>query len=276
MLRRVRVTSVFSSRSVRLFSAASESDGRNAGLASGAVASWPLRRFYKKVDIKHEPTGYSVLLDGRSLKTPKRLPLIVPTEPLALAVADEWNSQDTTIKPFTMPLMSFCSSSLDQTPHNRSFILHSLLRYLGTDTTCYRAESPSSLVSRQADHWDPLLRWFETHYNAPLIAVTDIIPKEQPAESTQRIRSLLENMSDWRLTGVEHLTASCKSLVIALAVAEGHVTVEQAVRAARVEEDHQVQEWGEVKGGHDIDESNTLLSVASAKVFISLAELEKL
>ena len=44
-------------------------------------------------------------MDDRKVKTPAGSVLVVPSHPLAMAVAVEWNSQIETIKPETMHLV---------------------------------------------------------------------------------------------------------------------------------------------------------------------------
>jgi ATP synthase F1 complex assembly factor 2 len=51
------------------------------------------KRFYKNTGILRGEGKFEVTLDQRKLKTPKGNPFIVESEPLALAVATEWNSQ---------------------------------------------------------------------------------------------------------------------------------------------------------------------------------------
>ena len=53
--------------------------------------------------------GYGVLLDHRKLRTPRRELLVLPTEPLALAVAGEWASQASLLQPSIMYLVSLCT-----------------------------------------------------------------------------------------------------------------------------------------------------------------------
>ena len=48
------------------------------------------------------------------------------------------------------------------------------------------------------------------------------------------------------------------------------MTVEQALRGARVEETFQIEEWGLVEGGHDIDIADTKARVAAPAVFMRL------
>ena len=52
------------------------------------------------------PEGYGVMLDHRHLHTPLRRKFVIPSEPLALAVAQEWNAQGTFVQPQLMHLVS--------------------------------------------------------------------------------------------------------------------------------------------------------------------------
>lgn len=50
--------------------------------------------------------GFEINLDHRKLKTPQAKLFIVPSEALAIAVATEWDSQQDTIKFYTMHLVT--------------------------------------------------------------------------------------------------------------------------------------------------------------------------
>ncbi len=53
--------------------------------------------------------GYGVRLDQRNLRTPLRKVFSVPTKSLALAVAQEWQSQGSVIQAPLMHLVSTCT-----------------------------------------------------------------------------------------------------------------------------------------------------------------------
>lgn len=53
-------------------------------------------------------------LDHRSLRTPLRQLFLVPSEPLALAVAQEWDSQGQTLQPALMHLVRETAGLLRQ------------------------------------------------------------------------------------------------------------------------------------------------------------------
>lgn len=66
-----------------------------------------IQKFYKLATVRQTSTGYEVILDGRSIRTPERNKLSLPTQSLAMAIACEWQSQEKFIKPHSMPLVNF-------------------------------------------------------------------------------------------------------------------------------------------------------------------------
>ncbi|KAJ3031085.1 ATP synthase complex assembly protein atp12, partial [Rhizophlyctis rosea] len=103
------------------------------------AATPSLRRFWKKVDVKEVEGGYYVTLDGRNMKTPEGRPLLIPKEKrlLALLIAGEWESQDTLLKSYSLPLTSVVVRSIDafHDPETRKGVIDTLLRYLNGDST---------------------------------------------------------------------------------------------------------------------------------------------
>ena len=51
-----------------------------------------MKRFWKDVAAEREDGGWTITLDGRPVKTPARAALLVPTEALANAIADDWRA----------------------------------------------------------------------------------------------------------------------------------------------------------------------------------------
>ena len=51
------------------------------------------KRFYKEAAAEQMPGGWTVALDGRTIKTPARAALCLPTQRLARAIAAEWSEQ---------------------------------------------------------------------------------------------------------------------------------------------------------------------------------------
>ncbi len=55
-----------------------------------------------------------------------------------------------------------------------------------------------------------------------------------------------------------------------------HLSLDQATIAARIEEEFQLEIWGVVEGGHDMDRLNNRVSLSSAGAFmLALYDSEK-
>ena len=76
-----------------------------------------------------------------------------------LEVAAEWERQRETIDPADMPLTRLLNSAIDGVAHTMAETRADILRYAGSDLLCYRAEEPDTLAARQAQAFDPVLRW---------------------------------------------------------------------------------------------------------------------
>ncbi|XP_036152196.1 ATP synthase mitochondrial F1 complex assembly factor 2 isoform X3 [Myotis myotis] len=147
------------------------SGGPTASVGKGANIPFPFRayappaerkRFYQNVTITQGEGGFEINLDHRKLKTPQAKLFTVPSEALAIAVATEWDSQQDTIKFYTMHLTTLCNTSLDNpTQRNKDQLIRAAVKFLDTDTICYRVEEPETLVELQKNEWDPILEWAE-------------------------------------------------------------------------------------------------------------------
>ena len=53
---------------------------------------------------------------------------------------------------------------------------------------------------------------------------------------------------------------------------QGHLDVQSAIAAARLEETYQMDEWGLVEGGHDIDIADMQVRIAGPTVLLKLLQ----
>ncbi|HJU77098.1 MAG TPA: ATP12 family chaperone protein, partial [Sphingomicrobium sp.] len=118
-----------------------------------------MKRFWESAEAVRENGGWTIHLDGRPVRTPARGPLLVPNEPLAKAIAAEWQAVDGTVDPGKMPLTGLANAAIDRIAPDRHAFAGGLARYAEADLACYRSEWPPELVERQAQCWDPLLVW---------------------------------------------------------------------------------------------------------------------
>lgn len=63
------------------------------------------KKFYKNSSIICSDNKFEISLDQKKLKTPRGTPFYVESEPLALAISHEWNSQKENIEQSGMYLV---------------------------------------------------------------------------------------------------------------------------------------------------------------------------
>ena len=207
--------------------------------------SAPRRRFYRDVSIGTADGRFTVRLDGRSVKTPAGALLILPNEPAAVAVAEEWRSQADTIRHEAMVLTKLANTAIDRIAGNREAVQEQILAYARADLLCYRAEANSRLAERQAQAWNPLLAWAASTHGVTLKTQNGIAFVPQGAEAIEALRQTLASKNDFVLAGVHAATTLCGSAIVALALAEGHLDAAAAFAAAHVDEIYQTEQWGE-------------------------------
>ncbi|MFO1079479.1 MAG: ATP12 family protein [Reyranellaceae bacterium] len=206
-----------------------------------------MKRFYKETSVEAAEDGYRVLLDGRPVRTPAKTVLVVPTRPLAEAIAREWAEVPPAgeLKVDQLPLTRLAATGLDRVRPQRQRVVDDTAKYAASDMLCYRAVGPGPLVERQSRLWQPLLDWAERRYAARLAATAGTTFVTQPDEALARLAAAVGAHGDMALSALYNLTHVAGSLVIALAVSEGSLGAEDAFAAAQLDELYQIERWGE-------------------------------
>ena len=203
-----------------------------------------MKRIYDHVAVSVMTDGVSVTLDGKTVKTPARRPLILPNELLAGAVAREWRAQGETIEPDTMPLMRLAATAIDRVADHRHAVIDEIVAYGETDLLCYRAVEPADLKARQAEGWQPLLDWCAEQYGARLHVAEGVIATPQESVALEALRAAVDEYDSFSLAALHTITAACGSLVIALALSEKHIDAFTSWRLSRIDESFQAEHWG--------------------------------
>ena len=209
------------------------------------MSEWKAKRFWKEATFEPVEGGWQVLLDGRPVRTPAKAALVLPSERLAQAIAAEWQAQGEKIDPRAMPATRTANSAIDKVAVQHEEVAAMLAAYGGSDMLCYRAEGPAELVARQSADWDPLLDWAETRFGARLAVTAGVMPVAQDAAALERLAAPLREMDPFALAAFHDLVALSGSLVLAHAVTEGHLGASEAWRLSRLDEEWQIEQWGE-------------------------------
>jgi chaperone required for assembly of F1-ATPase len=209
----------------------------------GAKASLR-KRFYKNASVNDAGEGgFAVLLDNKPIKTPQRRTLAAPSRALAETIAQEWHAQETVIDPARMPATRLANVIIDGVCEQAAAVTEEVVKYLGSDLLCYRADSPPGLVARQVQQWDPVIAWARDGLGARFVLVEGIVHAQQPADAIAKVGAAIP-ADHWRLGAVASITTITGSALLAIALGVGAINAEAAWTAAHVDEDWQTEAWG--------------------------------
>ena len=203
-----------------------------------------MKRFWKAVQTVQADGGWGVELDGRPLRTPARVPLVVPTERLAQAIAAEWDEVQGEIDPRAMPLTGLANAAVDRVAADNTQFAEGLARYAEADLACYRAEGPSGLIQRQGELWDELLAWGRRRFDVDFRTTSGLLHVDQPPATVERLAHAVSALDAFRLAGLSPLVTIGGSLLAALGTLEEAFTPEQAWAAVSLDDRWQLEQWG--------------------------------
>lgn len=228
------------------------------------MSDWQPKRFWKQAQAETCEGGFTVRLDGRPVRTPAKAALILPTQAMAGAIAQEWDAQETVVDPRTMPVTRGANAAIDKVRVQRAEVVELLAEYGDSDLLCYRAAGPDGLIQRQAAAWDTMLDWAAETMGARLFVGEGVMHVDQNPVALARLAAEVEAFDDFALAAVHDLISLSGSLVLALAVTRDAITVEDAWAASRIDEHWQIEQWGE-------DETATIAEKTKQTAFADAA-----
>lgn len=211
------------------------------------------KKFYSEATAAPLDGGYTVLLDGKGVKTPGRAALAVPTLALAKAMAAEWNAQGELIDPRTMWLTKLANTAIDLVETRREGVIDEIAAFGGADLICYMVDHPVRLAQQQAAHWSPLVIWAEEALGASLMVTPGLVHVAQDEAALAALRAAIAQASVFELAALHNAVTLTGSAVIGLALLRGRLDADQAFAAAHVED-----AWQAELCGPDEDEEKRL------------------
>ncbi|WP_299025125.1 ATP12 family chaperone protein [uncultured Sulfitobacter sp.] len=225
------------------------------------MSDWKAKRFWKETSVVDAPTGFTVVLDGRPVKTPAKQPLHVPTHAMAAAIADEWDAQEGVINPHSMPVTKTANAAIDKVTVQHAEVADMLAAYGDSDLLCYRADAPEELVMRQAEHWDPMLDWADTALGVRLLPRTGVIHAPQDPAALEVLTGNTHALDAFELAAFHDLVSLSGSLILGFAATLDARPAAQLWDLSRLDENWQEEQWGE-------DEDATALAEIKRTAFL--------
>jgi chaperone required for assembly of F1-ATPase len=209
------------------------------------------RRFYKEVAAQQRDGAFVLLLDGRVAKTPGGNDLALPTLMAGQALAAEWAALGEVIDPALMPLTRIVNSAIDGVAHRLASTAEEIVKYAGSDLVCYRAPEPQALARAEASAWDPVLAFARNRLGAFFLCTEGVLFIEQPEAAMLAVQAAVARIANngpaapFALAALSVMTTLTGSALLALAVVHCDLTAAEAWRAAHLDEDFEMQAWGE-------------------------------
>lgn len=203
------------------------------------------KRHYLGAKVASSPEGFTVELDGRSVRSVGGRRMVLPKEALARRIADEWNAQEDLIDFESMPATRFARAALDNLPDVREDLAKRITDYAGDDLLCYFAEAPPELVRREQASWEPILVWAEVVLGQPIGRSCDIVHHEQASDMLAAVEAKALALSDVELAGLAFAAQLLGSAFLALALQARRMTGAEAFAASRIDEAFQAEMWGQ-------------------------------
>ncbi len=201
------------------------------------------KRFYAHAGLVEDPDGFATTLDDKPVRTPSGRALVAPNREIADGIVAEWDAQQETIDPLTMPLTRFANSVIDDVADRVEAVTEDIAKYFGSDLLFYRAGHPEALVAREAAHWDPIVFWAADALGAHFILAEGIVHVRQPDSAIAAARAALPT-DPWSIAALHVVTTLTGSALLALALMRGVIDQDQAWAAAHVDEDWNIEQWG--------------------------------
>jgi chaperone required for assembly of F1-ATPase len=230
------------------------------------MSGWVKKRFWAQAEVCAVEGGFTVTLDGRSVKTPSKAALVVPNAAVADLIAAEFQAQAEVLDPNTMPFTRAANAAIDKVRISRAEVTELITAYGDSDLVCYRAEAPQELVAREAQAWDGLVDWAAHRYGVRPVVRVGIVHSPQPTALLSNLRADVEALSVFELTAFHDLVSMTGSLIIGLAVLDQFAPPETLWDASRIDEDWQIAQWGS-------DEIAEALTAGRKAAFLDAARL---
>lgn len=225
-----------------------------------------MRRIFGSASIDGENGCYAVLLDGRTLRTPGRAALALPTASLAQAIADEWAAQGDKIDLRSMPMTALANAAVDLVQPAPGPFSASLAAYGESDLLCYRAPE-ADLAAEQARLWNPILNWAEQRWRIEFVIASGVMHVAQPTATVTALATATRTCDIFALAALAPLVTIGGSLVAALALINGVFAAESVWDALTIDERWQEDRWGAVDDAVEAREAKQAEWLAAARFY---------
>ena len=116
----------------------------------------------------------------------------------------------------------------------------------------------------------PLVNEFEQTFNCRLPVTESVFLDEISSEIKGKLSNYLRSFEFNSLIGLQFILDNLKSVLLSLALINKTITVDDAARLSRLEQEFQIEKWGNVEWSHSLDLELLRSRVSSGLLFFIL------
>jgi ATP synthase mitochondrial F1 complex assembly factor 2 len=117
---------------------------------------------------------------------------------------------------------------------------------------------------------NPIIEHIKNKYSISLAISKDFDNDTISDNDLKNFELFLSDKDDFFLVALEAVASVSKSTAIGIALIDGFLSIEEAVRVSKFEQNYQTEESGEVEGVHDVSESYEIMIFSAAKNLVNL------
>ena len=229
------------------------------------------KKFYKAATVAKVNDKYEIRLDQRKLRSPHGYVLELSSETLAHAVALEWDSQAEVLNPLIQPLSNLCFTSHDDVEElTAETIAEKSLKFLETDTVLYYMNEIPELAAQQEKKWGAIITWLNERFDIEIEHATGFSKPKISENAFPTLKNHIMSYEKSSLFAFEKMSNTLKSIILSLAVIDRHITCDEAVELALLEQRFQAKNWGNVEWHHDFELHESIMKTAACALYIQL------
>lgn len=189
--------------------------------------------------------GWQPQRGNAPMLTPAGNALIVPSEALATAIALEWAEIKGPVHRSRIPFTQYANTAIDHTAIAPEAAVRGFVSHGESDTLCFRVAEPAALQERQAAQWDGWIDWAEQRLGFRPFVFTGLFGMKQDQDVLKALTQIAQSYEPFRLLALAQAAGLLGSAILALAMLEGKLPHQEALRLSLLEELFQSEQWGE-------------------------------
>ena len=185
---------------------------------------------------------FYLLYEGRIFNTSKGNKILIPTIKSQTQFIKKINSEFFKKNSNFMQLLFF-SNDLDN--NKKKTICENILNFIDTDTVCFRDKGKPELLELQKKRWDNYLYFCNKHFYLDFHINHSIFLKRQKIDIHNKIKKILDKMTNYYLTTFYFLVKTTNSIIISLNILFNDTEAGLAWKDSNLEYEYNESIWGE-------------------------------